>query len=71
MTPSWNEIIWKKYNRIFERLNILIHVALKEVFILQINCRIFWFCKAAHHVSFEAIETHLHKNVYPSDIMGD
>ena len=25
----------------------------------------------AHHVSFEATETYLHKNAYPSDIMGD
>ena len=25
----------------------------------------------AHLVSFEATETYLHKNVYPSDIMGD
>ena len=25
----------------------------------------------AHHVSFEAIETYLDKNVYLSDIMGD
>ena len=25
----------------------------------------------AHHVSFEAIEAYLHKNVYPSDVMGD
>ena len=25
----------------------------------------------AHHVSFEAVETYLHKNVYSSDIIGD
>ena len=25
----------------------------------------------AHHVSFEAIETYLHKNIYPYYIMGD
>ena len=25
----------------------------------------------AHHVSFEAIETYLHKNIYPSSIMRD
>ena len=25
----------------------------------------------AHHVSFEAVETYLHKNVKPSDIKGD
>ena len=25
----------------------------------------------AHHVSFEAIETYLHKNVYPLYIIGD
>ena len=24
-----------------------------------------------HHVSFEAVETYLHKNVYPSGIMVD
>ena len=24
-----------------------------------------------HHISFEAIETYLHKNIYPSYIMGD
>ena len=25
----------------------------------------------AHHVSFEAVETYLHENVYSSDIIGD
>ena len=35
------------------------------------NCRVFLVCKMAYHVSFEAIETHLHKNIYPSHVMGD
>ena len=38
---------------------------------MQINFRIFGFCKIAHGVSFEAIETYLHRNVYPSDTVGD
>ena len=71
MTPSWKEIISKKYNRILERLNIFKSVVSKEMILfLQMNCRIFWVCKMAHHVSFEAIETYLHKNIYPSYIMG-
>ena len=37
----------------------------------QTDFRVFWFCKMAHCVSFEPIETYLHKNVYPSDIIGD
>ena len=38
---------------------------------MQINFRIFGFCKIPHDVSFEAIETYLHRNAYPSDIVGD
>ena len=38
---------------------------------MQINFSIFGFCKIAHGVSFEAIETYLHRNVCPSDIVGD
>ena len=38
---------------------------------MEINFRIFGFCKIAHGMSFEAIETYLHRNVYPSDTVGD
>ena len=70
MTPSWEEIISKKYNLILERLNIFGSVVSKEMnLFLQVNCRIIWVYKMAHHVSFEAIETYLHKNIYPSYIM--
>ena len=50
MTPSWKEIISKKYNCIFKRLNVF------DLF-LQMNHRIFWVRMMAHHVSFKAIET--------------
>ena len=40
--------------------------------LLQMKCRILWVWKIAHHVSFKAIETYLHKNiVYPLYIMGN
>ena len=51
----------KQHRNSFER---------KFVFI-QMSCRIFWFCKMAHHVSFEAIETYLQKKPLPSHILGD
>ena len=60
---SWKEIISNKYNRIFERLNIFECVVLSNNSFLQINCRIFWVCKMAHHVSFDAI--------YPSHIIRE
>ena len=37
---------------------------------MQIDFRIFWFWKIAHHVNFEVIETYLHKNIYLLDILG-
>ena len=58
MTPSWKEIISKKCN--------CIAIVIVETFFLfmQMNCRIISFCKISHDVSFEAIETYLHENVY-------
>ena len=34
----------------------------KNVLFLQMNCRIFWVCKICH-VSFDGIETYLHRNM--------
>ena len=52
--------VWKFSNVLFEKKNFL-----------QMNCKIFWVCKMAHHVSFETIKTYLHKNIYPSAKLGD
>ena len=58
-----------QYNSILEGLNIFERVVLKEIFYF---CKsIVEFSKMAHHVSFEVIETYLHKNNYPSYIIGN
>ena len=55
MTSSWKEIIWKKCNCIFERLNVFKLVVLKKMLFLQMNYKSFWVRKMAHRVSSEAI----------------
>ena len=47
------------------------HCFERIVLFLQMNGRVFLVCKMAYHVSFKTIETHLHKNIYPSHVMGD
>ena len=61
--PEWLPYERKLFQRAFEHFRTCCFL------FMQMNCRIFSFCKMAYHVSFEAIETYLHKNVCPSDKM--
>ena len=56
--------------KLFQRNRIVFS---NSVLFLQMNSKIFWVCKMAHHVSFEAIEmySYLYKNIYPLYIMGN